>query len=1267
MAKRTISTVVAVDGERQYRDSIAAINVENRNLASALKLVQSEFQNNANSLQALQAKSEALASVEAGLSKKINELKAARDNAKKATEEYRQNIEKLSSQIQKNESELEKLKKTQGDTKEEQEKLNKETTNLNKELKDNEMALSAAEKGVNNWETQLNNAQVELNGINADIDRNAQYMEEAKNGADGCAKSIDRFGKEVKDAGNEAAKAGTQTQEFTQKSSDGMNTLAATITAAGIVEGIRTIGQALASCAQSSISFESAMTGVAKTTNLTGTELEAMGEAVKTMSTEIPMAANDIAAIAENAGQLGIQKENLLDFSRVMADLGVATNLTGEEAAQAFAKFANITGMPQSEFERLGSTVVALGNNLATTEADISNMGMRLAAAGKQAGMSQADILGVAGALSSVGLEAEAGGSAFSKAITNMTVAVQTGSDSVKDFADIAGMSSEEFTKAFQEDATGALLSFISGLDNMAGHGKSAAVMLEELGFTELRLRDALTRAAGANELFSDSVKLGNEAWTENVALSNEAELRYGTTESKLQMLGNSFENVKTTVGDQLNPALEKLMDMGTSLLDWFGEAIESNETIVPLLIAGAAAFGFLAIAVAAYGIAQKTVIPLVHEFNIALNSNPIGMVITLIGMLVSAVAVLALTYDDGIKSTEELTEASRNAIEQLDELEGKLDDNKSSIEATAKAADKYVDKLGDLEEKIKNAHEAHADATDAERQYALIVEELNGLIPDLNLQLNEQTGLVEGGTAAIYAQIDGWRELAVQQAQQELITEALKAQATAEVELAENQLFAADARQAYLEAQQKQNDLIQEYNDRVDELKEKQQEEIEQFGAVMTAFIEGDPVLGEINNKMLQQSDVVASTKTQWEEAADACTVSAENMRVAGDKVTVTEQAVDKLNSGLDKTAQSTGGVATVTATLQQNLETLGISLSDFTASTAGMNDAYREQQSTLMVLEQEMTNLQAAYDEAYEKNSNIINGQIGLFESVKTEVKTSADEMITAWQSQQDFYATYTQNLKTLTKYGVSDGLVAAWSDGSVESAGYIQGVVDKIEELGGSGEGMSKDAQAYVNTFNEEFAKTTKARDSLTTTVTDMELKFSEKMDAMKLKMDEMTEHMNQADKAARAAGDTADSYTNGLRVKLRDLYNMGKSMAMQVNQGWKDAYIQRSPSKLAIKTSGETADSYIMGFEMKRQKLENEGAHYAKTFNTSMVEETEKLLARATPFSIYESSNVVTNNAGKTEIHAPMSFYVTGDTDIKRVAKEVRKEIGRLVRI
>ena len=402
---------------------------------------------------------------------------------------------------------------------------------------------------------------------------------------------IEETNRKLKTAQSAWTSAGNSLESFSKKCdtvSKAMTTAGRTLTTV-MTTPILALGTA---AIKASVSYESAFTSVRKTVDATETEFSALSDEIKGMSTQIATSADDIAEVVAIAGQLGIANSHLTGFARTMIDLGNSTDIVANEAASTLAKFANIMNMDQALFSNLGSALVDLGNNYATTESAIMNMGMRLAAAGHQVGLSEAQVLGFAAALSSLGIEAEMGGSAFSKALVKMEVAAATGGEALEDFAKVSGMTAEEFKKLWEADPAGAFQAFIVGLSQMDDEGMSAIATLNEIGIVEVRLRDTLLRSVNATELFAETQETANKAWEENVALTEEAGKRYATTESKLINLKNKAMLFAQQIGNDLNPTVQELISGADELLDKFMELDESQRKQIIQYAAIAAAAG---------------------------------------------------------------------------------------------------------------------------------------------------------------------------------------------------------------------------------------------------------------------------------------------------------------------------------------------------------------------------------------------------------------------------------------------------------------------------------------------------------------------------------------------------------------------------------------------------------------------------------------------------------------------------------------------------
>lgn len=331
------------------------------------------------------------------------------------------------------------------------------------------------------------------------------------------------------------------------------------------------------------IKIEEAVSGMSKTIEGTPKEVQAIKDALDEMATtKLPIERVDLFGIAETAGQLGVAKESVVDFTETIAKIGKVSDLDYDTGAASLAKFTNIMGTADRDLEKLGSTIVHLDSNTATSASAIVDMGMRLAAAGKQANMSESDVLGISAALSSLGLESQAGGTAFSKVILSMNDSVMSGGKNLTKFAKIAGMTASEFKNLYEKDAVGATTEFVKGLGAIQEEGGNVASVIEDLGFKEVRTKDALLRLAGASDVFTDTLSKAGKAWDRNMDLQEVFDKMTDNTASKIQIMKNQFSTMAEDIGAIVIPILHEVTGYVGKLKENFdGLTEEQKENIV--------------------------------------------------------------------------------------------------------------------------------------------------------------------------------------------------------------------------------------------------------------------------------------------------------------------------------------------------------------------------------------------------------------------------------------------------------------------------------------------------------------------------------------------------------------------------------------------------------------------------------------------------------------------------------------------------------------
>lgn len=348
--------------------------------------------------------------------------------------------------------------------------------------------------------------------------------------------------------------------------------------------------------------FETGLIGVKKTTNMVGKELDEFGNEISKMSTQIPISSKELLGLSEVAGQLGIHgQKDLLAFTRVMAEMGSATNLAGEEGAASMAKFANIMGLDVGKnIRNVGNAIVRLGNNYATTENDIMMMSTRLAASGRLVGLTTPNVLGLATAMSSVGINAEAGGSAMSQVLNKLDKAVAEGGEKLEMFAQVSGMSAQSFAKQWETDPIKAVEAFMKGLDDTAKSGGNMNMILDALGIKGIREANTVKSLAQNHDLLSKAINDSSDAYANGNDLALEAAEAWDSFRNKLVLFKNTMNDILKDVFARIEPVLSKAIESVTKFATKWQELSDTQKDALAGVILKVGVFA------AAFGPAMK-------------------------------------------------------------------------------------------------------------------------------------------------------------------------------------------------------------------------------------------------------------------------------------------------------------------------------------------------------------------------------------------------------------------------------------------------------------------------------------------------------------------------------------------------------------------------------------------------------------------------------------------------------------------------------------
>lgn len=1028
---------------------------------------------------------------------------------------------------------------------------------------------------------------------------------ETEKNLDEAAEAARKASEEVEKFGDKSEETGKQSEESSKKGRDGIKELQGVLASAGIAATLNEIKNGFFDCSEAAAQFETSTAMVATIADTSQKSLSNISKEVRSYSNETGEAASDMAEATYQAISASVNTADAAAFAGTATKLAVGGFTSATTAVDVLTTAINSYGLAASDATQLSDYLITT-QNLGKTSVD-------------QLAQSVGKVIPLASAynvqmdnLSSAYAVLTANGIATAESGTYLKSMLSELGDTGSDVSEVLlNSTGKTFAQLMEQGySLGDVMSMLGDAVDGDSTAFNALWSSTEAGIGALSLFNA-----GADKYNSVLDSMRTSAGATEKAYSTMAD----TTDKSKQRMENAFNNLKISVGDVLNPALTQVYEGFTNVFAGMSDFVNEHPAVVAAISAIAVGVGGFTGALAAYNLATTAAKFVTEAFTATLAANPYvlaaaGIVavtaaaVTLTGVLITQsdeYEGMTATCRDQYDELQRLNDQYNAACEQYGEnsdaansLRYQLDQLNDEFETNRQTVKEFVAECDGLVESHNKVMDAYNSSTSSIKDQELGTLALTQRLGELASQ-NTQTTASYTEMKAIIDQLnadvpglgltyDGVTESV--DATVEAIKKAAKAQADSE--------YKAEQQQTYVDLLKEQSGLEQQIAEAEANLDAERQRR-----GMRQDDVTGDWVSG--SGFWMEDSPWVA-----WTSDIDEYKKSLEELQAAYDE---NQQTLSDIEGEWRGVAQA---------------------VEDSQNQTVSYEEAVSAAVSTTQT---ELDNLTAAYDKAYESARTSIEGQIGLFDTMKTSSELSISDMEKAMQSQTDYLNLYSENLKKAAEYGLDDGLIKSLSDGSEESAGYINAIIQNIEKLGGSTEGMPAAASKFVTEFNSKFEETEKAKDTFADNVAKMETDFDEKMGEIETRMSKTVQNMEMTDEARKAAQDTIKAYCDAIRSMTGEAGSAAEAVANAAASHLKTepttTPTTTTPTATTVTghangTLSAQEDVYIAGEEGPELII---GARGSEVFPT---QETERILAAVN--SVENATNAPDDTAPEPEL-------------------------------
>lgn len=954
------------------------------------------------------------------------------------------------------------------------ENLKKQYELINRQISETTGSTTALEREKLKLEQRISSTEAALEMQRAKLEDTKDRLDAAGVSTDNLSKKDAELTEKIKELTEEQKKATEGAVSFGDKSAAAIDAVAGAITAAGIATAMKEIADSYSECVGVAADFEQTMSAVEAISEANREEMAALKAQAKELGATTIYTAQQSGNAMEYMAMAGWDAQEMLAGMKGMTTLAAAAEEDLAQVSDIVTDNLTAFGLRASDTAHFADVLAAAAANSNT---NISIMGETFKSSSAVAGAlgySIEDVAVMVGLMANNAVKGSRAGTALRNIFNGLLSGATLTAEAFGEL-DYTAVNADGTMKGLMETVNDLRGYFdmmteaerVNNAMNIAGmrgyNGLLAILNATDEDFQSLY--DSINNCSGAAERMA-AVKLDN-------------------LNGDVTIMNSAMEALQSTIGEQFNPELRELARTGTDVLNWANGFIQENPALVKGIMAGGAAFGVMGTAIVGVNAAMKVF----EALKLGALFTSAGPLLAVAGGIAAATA-LVVGYNDAMReggpAVRELTEAARELNEAMEESKASYEDVTASALASADVAGRYIDKLEEMGDAAQLSDDEQKEYQNTLALLLQVMPSLSDCISQTTDEYGRVTYALNTSTDALRANTEEWKKNAQAQAYQEYLNALMEKYSGVMLEAAKNEIGLTRAQYELEEATAEYNAIYARMNELMAEANEKAEEQnrymdvaIDSAAFLTDEYYELENALAEVGQKMFDARDNVAAHEKAIERDAEAVAAAEAEMELA-------EEAVRQLTEAMGDYADGQEDVA---------------------AGEAAVREALADTKEWLQ-------ELAAEYKEAYKEAYENISGQMGLFEEMSVEVKTSVKDMVKALESQVSYMATYSENLRKAAEMGLSQGLLAQLADGSTQSAEYLQAIVDggekKIEEL------------------NDAFARVEEGKDEFSNTVAELQVGLKEALDDMEQYVRDAVDNMAMPNEAAQSARNTIQAF-------------------------------------------------------------------------------------------------------------------------------------------